>query len=233
MKIVIAGGSGFIGRALCEALTAADHEVTVFSRAPGRTRSRLSSSVAVVGWDGHTHGAWQRMLEGADAVVNLAGENTAEKRWTEGRKGELRKSRVLTTRLLVQAIAGLSQRPAILINASAIGYYGTDGPTSMTERTPAGSGFLGELCVAWEQEAKQAEALGLRVVRLRIGLVLDKDGGALARMVLPFRLFLGGPISPGTQWVSWFIAMTSFVSSSGCSKLPRRAGRSTRSPPAL
>ncbi len=203
MKIVITGGSGFIGRPLCESLVRDGHQVTVLSRFPGEARYFLEPSITIVGWDGLTRGPWERALDGADAVINLAGENIAKRRWTESRKKELRESRLLTTRLLIQAIAVLSKRPSRMINASAIGYYGPRNSTPITEETPPGSDFLAELCVAWEQEAVQAEAFGLRVVRLRIGLVLGKDGGALPRMVPPFRVFLGGPLSPGDQWISW------------------------------
>lgn len=203
MNILIAGGSGFIGRALCKALIQTNHGVTVLSRSPDAHRGDLPPDVTLLAWDGRSREGWTQELAGFDAVINLSGENIAEKRWTKKRKAELRDSRLLTTRLLVQAMAVLSKRPAILINASAIGYYGPRDATPVTEETPPGSDFLADLCVAWEQEAIQAEALGLRVVRLRIGLVLGEDGGALPRMALPFRFFLGGPISPGSQWVSW------------------------------
>ena len=203
MDILIAGGSGFIGRALCKALIQTNHGVTVLSRSHDAHRGDLPPSVTFLVWDGRSREGWTQELAGFDAVINLAGENIAEKRWTEKRKEELRNSRILTTRLLVQAMAVLSKRPAILINASAIGYYGPRDDTPVSEGTTAGTDFLADLCVAWEREAIQAEALGLRVVRLRIGLVLGEDGGALPRMALPFRFFLGGPIFPSSQWVSW------------------------------
>ncbi len=203
MNILIAGGAGFIGRALCKALIQTNHGVTVLSRSPDAHRGDLPPSVTLLAWDGLSREGWTQELAGFDAVINLAGENIAETRWTKKRKAELRNSRILTTRLLVQAMAVLSKRPAILINASAIGYYGPRDATPVTEETPPGLDFLADLCVAWEQEAIQAETLGLRVVRLRIGLVLGEDGGALPRMVLPFRFFLGGPIMPGNQWLSW------------------------------
>jgi uncharacterized protein (TIGR01777 family) len=203
MNILIAGGSGFIGRALCKALIQTNHGVTVLSRSPDAHRGDLPPDVTLLAWDGRSREGWTQELAGFDAVINLAGENIAEKRWTKNRKEELCNSRILTTRLLVQAMAVLSKRPSTLINASAIGYYGPRNSTPVTEETQPGSDFLADLCVAWEQEAIQAEALGLRVVRLRIGLVLGEDGGALPRMALPFRFFLGGPIFPSSQWVSW------------------------------
>lgn len=203
MRIVIAGATGFIGRALCRFLVEEGHQVTALSRAPEKARVHVAPTVAIVGWDGLTRGSWERSMEAADAVVNLAGESVAAKRWTPSRKEALRNSRIGTTRLLVLALSHLSARPRILINASAIGFYGPRESTPVTEEAAAGLGFLADLCTAWEQEARKAEALGLRVVRLRIGMVLDEDGGALPRMLLPFRFFLGGPVLPGHQWVSW------------------------------
>ncbi|HEV8540211.1 MAG TPA: TIGR01777 family oxidoreductase [Nitrospiraceae bacterium] len=203
MRIVVAGATGFIGRPLCRFLVEKGHQVTALSRTPEKSRAHLPPTVAIVGWDGLTTGPWERTLVGADALINLSGEPIAEGRWTAARKQTLRESRIGTTRLLVQALSRLSSKPRTLINASAIGYYGPRDPTPVTEETKPGSDFLAGLCVDWEQEARQAEALGLRVVRLRIGIVLDKDGGVLLRMVPPFRYFLGGPISPGHQWISW------------------------------
>jgi uncharacterized protein (TIGR01777 family) len=203
MKIIVPGGSGFIGRALCSALVRGGHQVAVLSRNPREAACVLDPVVTVVGWDGVNSGIWEHALEGSDAIINLAGEPIADKRWTAQRKMVIRQSRIGTTKLLVEAFARLSQRPTILINGSGIGYYGSRDSTPTTEETPAGTGFLAELCVAWEDEAKRAEDLGLRVVRLRTGMVLGTDGGALPRMILPFRLFAGGPILPGDQWVSW------------------------------
>lgn len=203
MKIVVAGGTGFIGRQLCQSLAQHGHHITVLSRSPEQAHPSLITAVTLVGWDGATRGPWERSLEGADALINLSGEPIAEGRWTAARKQALRESRIGTTRLLVQTLSYLSTKPHTLINASAIGYYGPRDSTPVTEETPPGSDFLADLCVNWEQEAMQAQSLGLRVVLLRIGLVLGEDGGALPQMTIPFRFFMGGPISPGTQWVSW------------------------------
>jgi len=203
MKIVIAGGTGFIGRALCGALIQGGHQVTVLTRAPDRARNLLAPPVTLVQWDGRAAGAWEQSLEGADALINLAGEPIADARWTAARKQLLRDSRVGTTRVLVEALARGTARPRLLINASGIGYYGPRDATPVTETTAPGSDFLAELCRAWEHEARQAESFGARVVRLRFGMVLEKDGGALKKMLPPFFAFLGGPVSPGDQWVSW------------------------------
>jgi uncharacterized protein (TIGR01777 family) len=203
MNIVIAGGTGFIGRALCCAMVEEGHRVSVLSRSL-REESRLSDpNNPLVTWNGLTSGQWEQAVEGADAIINLAGEPIADGRWTRERKRVLRESRTGATRLLIQAVSRLHVRPRTLINASGIGYYGACGSSPVNEQSPAGSGFSADLCVAWEQEAMMAETLGLRVVRLRIGMVLGQDGGALPRMLLPFRLFLGGPIAPGDQWISW------------------------------
>lgn len=203
MNIVIAGGTGFIGRALASTLAADGNQVTVLSRNSREALLVLHPTVKIEPWDGQTRGTWERVLTQADAVINLAGSPIADARWTPDRKRTLVESRVGPTRLLVQALARAASRPLTLINASAIGFYGPRDATPVDEAAPAGSGFLADLCVAWEREAGQAQVSGARVVHLRIGMVLEKDGGALPRMLPPFRAFLGGPISPGYQWVSW------------------------------
>jgi uncharacterized protein len=142
-------------------------------------------------------------LEGADAVVNLAGAPIADGRWTKARKRLLTASRVQLTRCLVEAISQRSAKPRVLISASGIGYYGPNDNAVLTETAPPGEGFLAELCIEWERAAGRASDFSTRVVLLRTGMVLERDGGALPKMLLPFRLFVGGPIMPGTQWVSW------------------------------
>ena len=192
MRVLVAGGSGFLGQPLCRGLAAEGHAVTVISRRPGRAATRA------VGWE-DVAGA----VSACDAVVNLAGDPIAAGRWTEARKTGIRDSRIATTRTLVEAARGASRRPTVLVNASAVGYYGPHGDASLDETAPAGTDFLAGVCEAWEREAVAAEALGMRVVRLRLGLVLASDGGALARMLPPFRAFVGGPIGSGRQWMSW------------------------------
>jgi len=203
MKIVIAGGTGFIGRALYTALCEAGHHVILLTRRKGDTRQLPGPTVTAVEWDGRTAGEWVHCLDGSDAVINLAGASIADGRWTDARKQLLTESRILPTRLLVDAISRCSSKPHTLINASGIGYYGAGDDHERTEDAPHGSGFLADLCLAWEQEALRAKEFGVRVVPLRIGMVLGPDGGALAKMLPPFQYFLGGPIMPGTQWVSW------------------------------
>jgi len=202
-RIVIAGGTGFVGRPLALLLAQAGHRVTVLTRDFGRAAGRLGSSMLIADWDGRSDGPWAAALEGADAVINLAGEPIAEARWTPARKRLLWDSRVEATATLVRALSRTASRPQVLLNASGIGFYGAASGFPLTEEVPAGSGYLAALSQAWEAEAAKAEYLGLRVVRMRFGMVLGPDGGALPRMLLPFRWFLGGPVMPGNQWVSW------------------------------
>ena len=198
MRLLVTGGTGFIGAPLCEALTRRGHELLVLTRASeGRT------GPAGVRFVPCEPGDWRPALDGVDAVINLAGEPIAAARWSPPQKLRIRDSRVQTTRRLVDAIAGTPRKPAALISASAIGYYGARGGEELAEADAPGRGFLAQTCQAWEAEAERAAAFGVRVVRLRIGLVLGPGGGALAKMAPPFRAWLGGPIGDGRQWVSW------------------------------
>ena len=201
MNIVVSGGTGFIGRPLCRLLIEHGHDVTVLSRR--RDENAADSRATIVYWDGVTHGTWERALMSANAVINLAGTPIADRRWTTKRKEVLIESRVGTTRLLIEAMSALPQGPETLINGSAIGFYGPRDDQPLRETAAPGSGFLTDLCRRWEQQAMLAERLGSRVVCLRTGMVLGKQGGALPRMLLPFRLFMGGPIGSGDQWISW------------------------------
>lgn len=202
MQIVVAGGTGFIGRSLCASLCQERHRVTLLTR---RIEGQwpCASIVTAVEWNGRSAGAWEHCLDGADAVINLAGAPIADGRWNDARKQLLMESRVLTTRLLVEALSRCFSKPRTLINASGIGYYGASDDRVLDEGAARGQGFLADLCLAWEAAALRAAEFGVRVVMLRTGMVLEQDGGALPKMLLPFRLFAGGPILPGTQWVSW------------------------------
>lgn len=204
MKIIVTGGTGFIGRALVHELARQRHEVVVLTRNPGRPSQ---SSVRFVEWDARSAGPWQAEVASAEALVNLAGEPIAEGRWTESRKQLLLQSRILATRLLVDAVAGQSAALPILVSASGIGYYGAGDDRLLDEHSSLGEGFLANLSAAWEAEALRAGQFGTRVVLLRTGMVLEQDGGALPKMMLPFRFFAGGPVLPGTQWVSWIHRM--------------------------
>jgi hypothetical protein len=192
MRIVVTGATGLIGRALCRALAAAGHTVVGVGRRPGLVPA------PIVTWD-----RLGEALREAQAVVNLAGEPLAARRWTRAQKARIRDSRVLATRALVEGMAAASPRPGVLVSVSAVGWYGPRGDEPLDETAAPGSGFLAEVCQAWEAEAERAATLGVRVVRLRIGVVLAPDGGALARLLLPFRAGLGGPLGSGRQWMSW------------------------------
>jgi uncharacterized protein (TIGR01777 family) len=202
-KIVIAGATGFIGQKVTSRLLASQAAVVVLTRRPDAGRAPLHPLVSYVQWDGKNQGDWTRQVDGADAVINLSGQSIAGKRWSNARKEELLLSRTQPTSALVQAIRASGKRPQVLINASAVGYYGHVAQGTVAEDHPPGSDFLGNLCEAWEAAALSAQDLGVRVVLLRSGIVLDKQGGALQRMLLPFRLFLGGSLGSGDQWFPW------------------------------
>lgn len=200
MRVTITGGTGLIGRRLVRALRERGDEVTVLSRSPGRAERELD--VEAVGWNPGAGPAPAAALEGRDGVVNLLGENVAQ-RWTAKARREIRESRVLGTRNLVAGIAGLEHPPSVLVSASAVGYYGSRGAEVVTEDEPPGEGFLADVCVAWELEAARAEELRMRVVLLRTGVLLDASGGALEKMLPPFRAGIGGPVAGGRQYVPW------------------------------
>ena len=188
MNVIIAGGTGFLGVALASSLRADGHHVTIISRHP----------------QGPDQVAWtdRAAFERADAVVNLAGTSLDSGRWTEARKAEILQSRVLATETIVNGLSEVSQRPSVFLNQSAVGFYGAHGSEALTEESPPGSDFLASVCVAWEAAAMRA-AWMTRVVLLRTGLPLDPSGGALPRLVLPFRLFAGGRLGSGEQYWSW------------------------------
>jgi uncharacterized protein len=198
MRIVMAGSSGLLGSHLRERLAADGHEITRLVRRPPTDRDEQP-------WQPDTGDLDPAVLAGADVVVNLAGTGVEDKRWNQSFKQLLISSRVRPTGTLAGAIAGLSasDRPKVLVNASAIGFYGETGDAKVDEETPAGTGFFPDLCQAWEAAATPAERAGVRVVALRTGLVLDKSGGLLKAMSLVFRLFAGGPLAGGRQWMPW------------------------------
>ena len=201
MNLVVAGGTGFIGSALCSRLIERGHSLTLLTRST--SSDTVSPNKAWITWNPDAAGAWEQALDGTDGVINLAGEPIAGKRWTEAQKKKIRSSRINTTRALVTAIGKAKEKPKFLLNASAIGYYGPHGDELLAEEQGPGNDFLSRVCSDWEEEAKRAEGHGLRVVRLRTGIVLGKGGGALSKMVPPFKLFIGGPLGSGRQWMSW------------------------------
>ena len=199
IKVAIAGASGLVGSALVPFLTAGGHEVVRLVR-------RAPRAAHEVRWDPDTGEIDRAALEGVGAVVNLSGANIAEGRWTESRKGRLRSSRLGPTRLLAETLAGLKKKPMVFVSVSAIGAYGNRGDARLTERDATADDFLGRLAIEWEQAAAPAAEAGIRVVHPRIGLVLTPAGGALGKMLVPFKAGLGGVLGPGTQYLSW-IAM--------------------------
>jgi uncharacterized protein (TIGR01777 family) len=198
VHVVLTGGSGFIGERLIQRLLRDGHSVHLL----GRRRPPASSQVGFSEWNASDSRAPQEPIASADAIVHLAGEPVAQ-RWNADVKKRIRDSRVNGTRVLVEAIARSEDRPHTFISASAVGYYGDRGDTILDESSARGSGFLPDVCVAWENEASAAGKLGVRVVMLRTGIVLGQGGGALKKMLPPFRMGVGGPIGSGAQWVPW------------------------------
>ncbi|MBU0689563.1 MAG: TIGR01777 family oxidoreductase [Gammaproteobacteria bacterium] len=198
MNILFTGGTGLIGRALCPVLLAEGHTLTVFSRHPETVASKCGAGVqALASLDD-----WQPDMC-FDAVINLAGEPIVDAAWTERRKQALRNSRIALTQHLVERIAQVEQKPAVLLSGSAIGYYGGRGDQVLAETFEPGADFPAQLCIDWEAAAIEAEKHGVRVCLLRTGLILSRDGGLLARMLTPFRLGLGARLGDGKQWMSW------------------------------
>jgi uncharacterized protein (TIGR01777 family) len=208
MRIVIAGGSGFLGSPLAEVYAEEGHDVRVLTRSlpPGESRHESGTGmpgITRVGWkaDGES-GPWAHTIDGADAVVNLAGESIGDRRWSPQRKALLRDSRIFPTRSLVSAIRAAAKPPGVFISASGVDYY-EPGDDRKTEESPAGGTFLAQLCEDWEREARKADRPGMRIAILRSGVVLERSGGVLPRMVTPFKLFVGGPLGSGRQYMSW------------------------------
>jgi uncharacterized protein len=206
MRIVLAGGSGFLGTALARRLAAEGHEVAILTRRdPQHAAARPPAHrVRVVRWDGSDRlGDWATVIDGADALVNITGASVAGRRWSPRYKVALWDSRIVPTRGLARAVAAAGEPPGIVVSGSAVGYYGNRGDEVLTEASPPGRGFLARLAVAWEKEAAAMTSDRTRVAIVRTGIVLDRGGGALRAMLPMFRLFTGGPLGDGSQWMSW------------------------------
>ena len=201
MKVLIFGGTGFIGKNLCSELLSAGYKVCIVSRNPKKT-ALPGSGAEVVEWNSSAGPLPAELLEGVNIIINLAGESIGNRRWTQPVKEKILGSRVQITQAIVNAISEKKVVPKVLINASAVGFYGPRGDEEITESTRAGQDFLAKVCQAWEEEAFKAQALGVRVVAVRIGVVIGDDG-ALTRMKIPFRFYIGGPMGTGVQWMSW------------------------------
>jgi uncharacterized protein len=200
MKILITGATGLIGRAICRRLADEAHQLVVLSRRPD---SAEMEGARVFRWEPALGPPESGVWEGVDAVIHLAGESVAALRWTDEQKRRIRDSRVIGTRHLLEGIKAAADRPKILVSGSAVGFYGNRGDEHLDERSAAGQGFLPDVCRQWESEALRGREMGLRVVMVRSGVVLSTDGGALEKMLLPFKLGLGGRMGDGRQWFPW------------------------------
>ncbi len=201
MQLVLAGASGFIGSRLCARLLQDGHTLVLLTH--GTPSSASIPGRRWIHWTPGSMGEWASFIDGADGVINLAGESIAGRKWTYRQQRRLQQSRLDTTRAIVMACGRAKRRPKFLINASAVGYYGARQDELLSEDAEPGNDFLANLCLGWEAEAVGAEALGLRVVRLRTGMVVGPGGGALTKMVPPFKWFVGGHLGSGQQWMSW------------------------------
>jgi len=202
MRVVITGATGFIGRALCKALHR-DYEVIALSRDASRAAKSVGDWAKVIEWDGRTTGSWFMQANGAFAIINLAGENVASGRWNESKKAGILHSRLDSSRAVLEVIKQVDKKPTVVILASAIGYYGSRQDEKLDETSTPGKGFLANVCQRIESYAEEIEGVGVRCVVIRTGVVLGRDGGAFAKIVKPFRFFLGGYLGSGRQWFSW------------------------------
>jgi uncharacterized protein (TIGR01777 family) len=202
MKILVTGATGFVGRSLLPLLRSQGHEVVVLTRDPKTAGVRLPIHCQVLQWNPEQGPPPAEAFENVDAVVHLAGENIAGGRWTDNHKHDIRESRIVSSQQLVDAIGKLENKPRVLVSASAVGFYGDRGDEVLHESSPVGEGFLANVCEEWEREVQTAEKYSVRTVSLRFGVVLGQ-GGALSKMLPPFRLGLGGPLGHGRQWMSW------------------------------
>jgi uncharacterized protein (TIGR01777 family) len=202
MRVIITGATGFIGKALCKALHN-DYEVIALSRDADGSRQSIGHLAEIVQWDARKPAGWASQADGALAIINLAGENVASGRWSKARKSRILQSRLDATSAVVEVIKQMQNKPKVVIQASAIGYYGSRFDEQLDEASTPGEGFLADVCQRVESFAEQIEGMGVRCVIIRTGVVLDKGGGALAKLMKPFRFYLGGHIGSGEQWFSW------------------------------
>ena len=202
MRVIITGGTGLIGRALTAALVARGDEVIVLSRDPKQSTG-VALGARIEKWDGETSRGWGSLVDGTTAIVNLAGAGIASGRWTAERKRLIRESRLNAARAVVQAVRDAGERPRVVVQASAVGYYGPLGDDEVAEKAAPGTDFLARVCVDWEAGTAPIEELGVRRAVIRTGVVLSTRGGALPRMLLPYRFFVGGPLASGRQGFSW------------------------------
>lgn len=201
MRVLVTGATGLIGQQICEELRQEGHETVILSRRPSGVKT--GPGITAYAWDPEQGNPPAEAWDGVDAVIHLAGEPVAGARWTNDQKRRIRDSRVTGTKNLVDGMKGLASRPRVFISASAVGFYGDRGEEDLDERSSPGNGFLSDVCREWEDEALKAEQAGIRVGLVRIGVVLSREGGALEKMLLPFKLGLGGQLGDGRQWFPW------------------------------
>lgn len=201
-RIVITGATGFIGRALCRELHG-DYELVALSRDAKRAVSAIGEYATVLEWDARTASVWAGRVDGAYAVINLAGENIAQGRWIQAKMDSIQQSRTNGTKAIVEAVAGAKSKPEVVIHGSAVGYYGSRGDEILNEDSPLGGTFLADVCRRAESIVARVEREGVRWATVRSGVVLGRDDGALPKMATPFRFFLGGYVGAGRQWFSW------------------------------
>lgn len=203
MKILVTGGTGFVGQPLVRKLIEANHKVVLLTRNPDAAKRAISDSVEIYGWEPESTTPPKEAYNGIDAIVHLAGESIAAGRWTAKQKKKILDSRVLSTRNLMKGAVEAGAKPKVIVSASAIGIYGDRGNQSLSETSPQGIGFLADVCRAWEKESQYPGLESVRKVNLRIGIVLEKNGGALQKLLPIFKIGGGGPVGNGKQWMSW------------------------------
>jgi uncharacterized protein (TIGR01777 family) len=202
MRVIITGGTGLIGRALAGDLARDGHDVILLSRS-GRPARGFAPGIRVARWDGRSAQGWASLADGSDAIINLAGENLSAGRWTQQRKRAILESRTNAGAAVVDAVLNAHKKPRVVVQSSAVGYYGSTGDQLLGEHAAPGKDFLARVCWDWEASTEAVEAAGVRRVIARTGVVLSPASGALPRMLLPFKLFVGGPLGSGRQWMSW------------------------------
>ena len=203
MQVIITGATGFIGRALCKHMVEHGYEVIALTRSLSKAQALLGKQVKSVKWDGQSAQGWASLADGAGAIVNLAGGNIGSRRWTQARKRSILQSRLNAGRAVVEAVELSTLKPKVVVQASGVGYYGSHGNEVLDELSPCEEDFLSEVARQWEDSTKPVKAMGVRRVVIRTGGVLEKDGGMLPRLLLPFRFFVGGPLGSGRVWFSW------------------------------
>jgi|TARA_B100000315_G_scaffold106157_1_gene97343 hypothetical protein len=203
MKVLVTGATGFIGKELLKHLSFEGYEINILTRNPKQERSKLVVPCSVYHWNPEKESPDIKSLKGVKAVIHLAGENIANGRWTQKRKANIKNSRILSTQRLVEAIGKLEHKPDVLVSASGIGFYGGSGNKLLKEDIPPGTCYLAKVCKDWEEEVKKVQEFDVRAVSIRTGMVLGDEGGAIGKMLLPFRMGLGGRLGNGNQWMSW------------------------------